>query len=106
MNAFTTKNEGESSDIIVQRTDVGVPSAPIIVNLTCHSQDSLTIRWKRPLEFYNNIDFYIIKTKIMGQDTHRDIRINASAKELETAVSVFLELSVFLIVCVCFSFEI
>ncbi|XP_058981493.1 tyrosine-protein phosphatase 99A isoform X2 [Musca domestica] len=88
VNAFTTKNEGESSDIIVQRTDVGVPSAPIIVNLTCHSQDSLTIRWKRPLEFYNNIDFYIIKTKIMGQDTHRDIRINASAKELETAMII------------------
>lgn len=87
MNAFTTKNEGESSDIIVQRTDVGVPSAPIIVNLTCHTQDSVMIRWKRPLEFYNNIDFYIIKTKVMGQDSHRDIRINASAKELETAVS-------------------
>ncbi|XP_046806684.1 tyrosine-protein phosphatase 99A-like isoform X2 [Lucilia cuprina] len=88
VNAFTTKNEGESSDKIIQRTDVAGPSAPIIVNLTCHSQDSLTIRWKRPLEFYNNIDFYIIKTKIMGQDAHRDIRINASAKELETAMII------------------
>lgn len=64
------------------------PSAPIVVNLTCHSQDSLTIRWKRPLEYYNNIDFYVIKTKIIGQDTHRDIRINASEKELETAVRI------------------
>ncbi|XP_073818850.1 protein tyrosine phosphatase 99A isoform X3 [Musca autumnalis] len=88
VNAFTTKNEGESSDIIVQRTDVGVPSAPIIVNLTCHLQDSIMIRWKRPLEFYNNIDFYIIKTKVMGQEQHRDIRINASAKELETAMII------------------
>ncbi|XP_075150681.1 protein tyrosine phosphatase 99A isoform X1 [Haematobia irritans] len=88
VNAFTTKNEGDTSDTIIQRTDVGAPSAPIIVNLTCHSQDSLTIRWKRPLEFYNNIDFYIIKTKIVGQDSHRDVRINSSAKELETAMII------------------
>ncbi|XP_059218632.1 tyrosine-protein phosphatase 99A isoform X2 [Stomoxys calcitrans] len=88
VNAFTTKNEGDTSDTIVQRTDVGAPSAPIIVNLTCHSQDSLTIRWKRPLEFYNNIDFYVIKTKVMGQDAHRDVRINSSAKELETAMII------------------
>uniref|UniRef100_A0A1A9ZZ83 Fibronectin type-III domain-containing protein n=1 Tax=Glossina pallidipes TaxID=7398 RepID=A0A1A9ZZ83_GLOPL len=88
VKAFTTKNEGESSDQIIQRTDVAGPSAPIVVNLTCHSQDSLTIRWKRPLEYYNNIDFYVIKTKIIGQDTHRDIRINASEKELETAMII------------------
>ncbi|KAI9584988.1 hypothetical protein GQX74_006883 [Glossina fuscipes] len=90
VKAFTTKNEGDSSDQIIQRTDVAGPSAPIVVNLTCHSQDSLTIRWKRPLEYYNNIDFYVIKTKIIGQDTHRDIRINASEKELETAVRINL----------------
>lgn len=88
MKAFTTKNEGESSDQIIQRTDVSGPSAPFVVNLTCHSQDSITIRWKRPSEFYNTIDFYIIKARLQGQDSHRDIRINASAKELETAVSV------------------
>ncbi|KAL9899426.1 protein tyrosine phosphatase 99A isoform 2-T2 [Glossina fuscipes fuscipes] len=88
VKAFTTKNEGDSSDQIIQRTDVAGPSAPIVVNLTCHSQDSLTIRWKRPLEYYNNIDFYVIKTKIIGQDTHRDIRINASEKELETAMII------------------
>lgn len=87
VKAFTTKNEGEPSDQIAQRTDVGGPSAPAIVNLTCHSQESITIRWRRPYEFYNTIDFYIIKTRLAGQDTHRDIRINASAKELETAVS-------------------
>jgi len=86
VKAFTTKNEGEPSDQIAQRTDVGGPSAPAIVNLTCHSQESITIRWRRPYEFYNTIDFYIIKTRLAGQDTHRDIRINASAKELETAV--------------------
>ncbi|XP_037707515.1 tyrosine-protein phosphatase 99A isoform X2 [Drosophila subpulchrella] len=86
VKAFTTKNEGEPSDQIAQRTDVGGPSAPAIVNLTCHSQESITIRWRRPYEFYNTIDFYIIKTRLAGQDTHRDIRINASEKELETAM--------------------
>ncbi|KAH8419235.1 hypothetical protein KR222_011240, partial [Zaprionus bogoriensis] len=86
VKAFTTKNEGEPSDQISQRTDVGGPSAPAIVNLTCHSQESITIRWKRPYEFYNSIDFYVVKTRLAGQDSHRDIRINASAKELETAM--------------------
>ncbi|XP_017023737.2 tyrosine-protein phosphatase 99A isoform X3 [Drosophila kikkawai] len=86
VKAFTTKNEGEPSDQIAQRMDVGGPSAPAIVNLTCHSQESITIRWRRPYEFYNTIDFYVIKTRLAGQDTHRDIRINASAKELETAM--------------------
>ncbi|XP_030370999.1 tyrosine-protein phosphatase 99A isoform X2 [Scaptodrosophila lebanonensis] len=86
VKAFTTKNEGEPSDQIAQRTDVAGPSAPLIVNLTCHSQESITIRWKRPHEFYKSIDFYIIKTRLAGQDNHRDIRINASAKELETAM--------------------
>lgn len=81
------KNEGNPSDQIVQRTDVAGPSPPYVVNLTCHSQDAIAIRWRRPHEFYNTIDFYIIKTRVVGQDNHRDIRINASAKELETAVS-------------------
>lgn len=90
MTAKTTKNNGEISDAIVQRTDVAEASPPIIVNLTCHSQDSLSIRWKRPLEYYNTINFYVIKTKVVGQDAHRDIRINASAKELETAVFILI----------------
>ncbi|XP_053947120.1 tyrosine-protein phosphatase 99A isoform X2 [Anastrepha ludens] len=86
VQAFTMKNEGNPSDQIVQRTDVAGPSAPYVVNLTCHSQDAIAIRWRRPHEFYNTIDFYIIKTRVVGQDSHRDIRINASAKELETAM--------------------
>ncbi|EDV90763.1 GH14309 [Drosophila grimshawi] len=86
VKAFTTKNEGEPSDQIAQRTDVGGASNPTILNLTCHSQESITIRWKRPHEYYNTIDFYVVKTRLAGQDTHRDIRINASAKELETAM--------------------
>ncbi|XP_069961785.1 tyrosine-protein phosphatase 99A isoform X2 [Bactrocera oleae] len=86
VQAFTMKNEGNPSDQIVQRTDVAGPSPPYVVNLTCHSQDAIAIRWRRPHEFYNTIDFYIIKTRVVGQDNHRDIRINASAKELETAM--------------------
>ncbi|XP_067618842.1 tyrosine-protein phosphatase 99A isoform X2 [Eurosta solidaginis] len=86
VQAFTMKNEGNPSDQIVQRTDVAGPSSPYVVNLTCHSQDAIALRWRRPHEFYNTIDFYIIKTRVVGQDSHRDIRINASAKELETAM--------------------
>ncbi|XP_055902453.1 tyrosine-protein phosphatase 99A isoform X2 [Eupeodes corollae] len=86
VKAYTIAHEGESTEPIRQRTDVAGPSAPIVVNLTCHSQDSITIRWRRPLEFFNSIDYYIIKSRIVGQETHRDIRINASDKELETAM--------------------
>lgn len=77
------------SEPIIQKTDVAGPSAPIIVNLTCHSQDALHLRWKRPTIFYNSVDFYIIWFKPITESGFMNITLNASTQHLETAVRRF-----------------
>jgi receptor-type tyrosine-protein phosphatase gamma len=89
VNAFTKKYDGEASEPVAQRTDISGPSAPIIVNLTCQSQDALNLRWKRPLTYYNTIDFYIISYRSVVAHEFTDIQINASASYLEATVSNF-----------------
>lgn len=86
---FTLKNEGLRSDPILQKTDVAGPSAPIITNLTCHSQDALHLRFKRPTIYYNSIDFYLIWFKQVNDIGFMNITLNASSAHLETAVSFF-----------------
>lgn len=85
---YTLKNEGKQSDPILQKTDVSGPSAPIIVNLTCHTSDTLHLRFKRPTIFYNSIDFYIIWFKQVNDVGFMNITLNASSAHLETAVSI------------------
>lgn len=86
VRAFTWKNQGDASNVVIQRTDISGPSPPIIVNLTCKAFDTLYVRWKRPLEFYNSIDFYIMSYKSSGEHNFQEIRFNASAKHLETGM--------------------
>lgn len=91
VKAFTWKNEGDASEAVTQKTDISGPSPPIVVNLTCHNQDALYLRWKRPHEYYNSIDFYIISYRIVSQHDFQEIKFNASATHLETAV-IFVSL--------------
>lgn len=95
MKAFTWKNEGDASESVTQRTDIAGPSPPIVVNLTCHNQTEMYLRWKRPLEYYNTIDFYIITYREEGDQRAEEIRLNASATHLETAVSRTLLFCIF-----------
>lgn len=57
---FTWKNEGESSEMIVVKTDVRGPGPPKIVNVSCLAEDALFIAWQRPTTFYNSIDFFYV----------------------------------------------
>lgn len=86
VKAFTKRNEGDLSDPVIQKTDISGPSPPIVVNLTCHSHDALYLRWKRPLEYYNSIDFYIINFRSVAQQGFQEIKFNASEEHIETAV--------------------
>lgn len=96
VKAFTWKNEGDASDAVTQRTDISGPSAPIVSNLTCHNLDALYLRWKRPAEYYNTIDYYIVSFRSVAQHEFQEIKINASARHLETAVSnLFFPISIF-----------
>ncbi|KAL1481209.1 hypothetical protein MTO96_034604, partial [Rhipicephalus appendiculatus] len=60
VKAFTQKHLGESSNLLKIQTDVQGPSAPIIVNLTCQSLDSLFLQWERPQTYYNKVDYYFV----------------------------------------------
>jgi len=86
--AFTFKHDGNASTPIVQRTDVGGPSPPIVVNLACQKDGSIILRWKRPLIYYNTIDYYIVSYKPLNAPNYRQFQINASADHIETEVSL------------------
>lgn len=90
IRAFTYRFDGEASDNVIQMTDISGPSPPQVVNLTCHSQDALYVRWKRPFEYFNTIDFYQIIFKNLENNEQQEITLNASAQHLETAVSSYL----------------
>ncbi|CAO1427366.1 unnamed protein product [Diamesa hyperborea] len=86
--AFTLKYDGEPSEPVLQRTDIAGPSAPSIINLTCHSQDALYLQWKRPTTFYNTIDFYVINYKEISYNNFQQIQLNTSASYSETAIII------------------
>lgn len=88
MQAYTWKNNGNNSDTIVQRTDIVAPSAPEIVNLTCHPDDKVYLRWKKPAEYFNSIDLYVISYKSREQHKSREIHTNPLPMHLESSVSI------------------
>lgn len=78
-------------DPLIQRTDVSGPSSPSIVNLTCSTTNSVYLRWRRPLTFYNTIDLYIITFRDLSTNEFKTIKIdNSSASHTEIAVSIVL----------------
>lgn len=86
--AFTLKHDGEPSEAVIQRTDIAGPTAPQIINLTCHSQDAIYLQWKRPMTFYNSIDFYVINYKENSYNNYQQIQLNTTALLTETAVRI------------------
>lgn len=73
---------------MIQRTDIAGPSAPQIINLTCHSQDAIYLQWKRPTTFYNSIDFYVINYKESSYNSYQQIQLNTTASFAETSVCI------------------
>jgi len=58
IKAYTLKNEGKSSEPLVQMTDVRAPGQPIVVNLTCQNGNTLFLKWLRPTLYYRTVDVY------------------------------------------------
>jgi hypothetical protein len=84
--AITTRHDGNASTPLIQRTDVAAPSQPFITNLACQKDGTILLRWKRPIIYYNTIDFYIVSYKSSKWDFYRQFQINASADHIETEV--------------------
>lgn len=81
IQAHSRKFAGDISPPVKFRTDVSAPSAPILSNVTCFSQDSILIQWQRPENYYNQIDYYYVRYK---QDS---IWSSADSKGEETTLS-------------------
>ncbi|XP_049782864.1 tyrosine-protein phosphatase 99A-like isoform X1 [Schistocerca cancellata] len=84
LKAFTGKYEGEPSAAIYHKTDVKGPSAPQILNVTCHSHDTIYLQWERPTEFYNTIDYYYILYRDEFSSDYKEIMTQTSKEHLET----------------------
>lgn len=50
----------DMSDILMFRTDVGPPSPPLIVNISCQSENALFLVLKAPTKFNNTIDYFYV----------------------------------------------
>ncbi|KAF5274572.1 hypothetical protein FQA39_LY07184 [Lamprigera yunnana] len=85
VKAYTANHEGEQSDSIINKTDIGGPSSPEILNLTCQAQDAIYLQWQRPLEFFNSIDFYYIYVYTVGALMYDNISLSASKDHLQTS---------------------
>ncbi|KAK9890036.1 hypothetical protein WA026_008843 [Henosepilachna vigintioctopunctata] len=87
VKAFTCKHEGTPSDPVVNTTDIGGPDPPLILNLTCQTQDTMYLKWKRPLHYFDSVDFYYIYIRL---DNHlwQNITLPTQTEHLETAYSI------------------
>lgn len=86
--AITTKHDGNASTPVVQRTDVTGPSSPLVTVLSCEKDGAILLRWKRPLIYFNTIDFYIVSYKSIERNFNQQFQINASAEHVETEVCI------------------
>ncbi|XP_076676984.1 putative receptor-type tyrosine-protein phosphatase mosPTP-1 isoform X3 [Andrena cerasifolii] len=88
VKAYTWKNEGEPSDHIIRRTDISGPSAPLILNVTCQTHDSVYIQWARPNLFWGSIDYYFINYRIENGTRYEEIEVIAEKNHLESATII------------------
>lgn len=93
--AITPRHDGNGSEPKYQRTDVAAPSAPILSNLACQKDGTIYVKWKRPIIYYNTIDFYIISFKGAAWDFFRQFQINSSADHIEIEVLIFFNIFFF-----------
>uniref|UniRef100_A0A182PA14 Fibronectin type-III domain-containing protein n=1 Tax=Anopheles epiroticus TaxID=199890 RepID=A0A182PA14_9DIPT len=87
VTAFTLKYDGEPSEVSL-RTDVGGPSPPKVLNLTCHSLDALVFSWQIPRVYHSSIDFYIVNYRNLEYDVTHEIRITANTSFFETSMVI------------------
>ncbi|XP_022250012.1 protein sidekick-2-like, partial [Limulus polyphemus] len=81
VEAFTSKNQGEPTEKLEVWTDVKGPSAPNIVNLTCHSLDTIYVQWERPQIFHKSVDHYYVYYRSEKSWDFTRIDVNATDQE-------------------------
>lgn len=85
--AFTSKHEGESSSPVVMKTDLSKPHAPLIVNLTCQSDSTLFLHWRRPAHFYGAVHLYYISYRPEAAYDFDEIVVTSTNNSVDHNVS-------------------
>ncbi|XP_037087652.1 tyrosine-protein phosphatase 99A-like [Pollicipes pollicipes] len=60
LKAVTGAGEGDRSFPVRARTDVSGPGAPVITNITCPTDTSLGLQWRKPEVVYGLVDLYYL----------------------------------------------
>lgn len=63
VKAYTQKHEGDKSESVTWTTDIGPPPPPELINVSCVSEDSLFVQWRRPPKYGQKITLYSISVR-------------------------------------------
>ena len=74
----------------MQRTDIAGPVPPLILNLTCQSEDAIYVQWTRPATYWNSIDYYYIKYRTENARDYDEIELSTDTSHLESGVSIII----------------
>ena len=88
LHAKTGKHEGDSSETLSFRTDVGGPSEPLLTNVTCRADTSILVRWRRPRQLRGSIDFYYVMFRGEYDSDLERVQIETDAEVTEDQVGV------------------
>lgn len=80
----STKEEGEPSDKIKYRTNPIGPSAPKILNISCHQHQSLFIQWQKPALYNCSIESYTVLYRDENSFDFEKIKLDATNDKTET----------------------
>ena len=103
LHAKTSKHEGDQSETLSFRTDVGGPGAPQLTNASCRADTSLLVRWRRPRHLSGAIDFYYVRYRGEFEPDLRQLRVDTDAevKENQVGFNVVLRCMRFCILNTC-----
>ncbi|KAF0312846.1 Tyrosine-protein phosphatase 99A [Amphibalanus amphitrite] len=88
LHAKTSKHEGDRSETLSLRTDVGGPGAPLITNATCRADTSIVVRWRRPPQLRGSIDFYYVRYRGEFDPDLEQVAIETSPEVAEDQITL------------------
>lgn len=73
----------------MQKTDIAGPISPVILNLTCQSEDAIYVHWARPATYWNSVDYYYINYRAENARDNDEIELSTATNYLESGVRIY-----------------
>ncbi len=90
VNAIVNGEETNASAQLRANTDVDKPSAPILVNVSCHDTGKIYVEWRRPRRVVKKVDVYMLYYKRGPNPTFKSLSVDSTDEEVQS-VSVTVE---------------